>query len=225
MKAPVAPPGRRAARWALLTLAAAASTLSGLPAPAASPGPIGGISLPSECTVSFTSAGPDESGRKVRLSGYVDIRCGEFRIQADTVVYDREARTGLAEGGVVLDWGANRISGSRLEFDLERRTGTMWDASGWIEPEVIVMAGRITKLDEERVLLEDGTFTSCTQPVPYWSFKISRGLFHLDHYAHLRHVRMNVGTAPVLYLPWMVWPIKGDRATGFLFPEWGASRK
>ncbi len=209
----------------------------------------GGLAIPADCSISFGSIGPEtpapaagaqvpgekpaegegEPGQggpgPIRLSDYVDIRCGDFRIQADTVVYDPRTKQGRAEGSVVLDWSTNRISGARLEFDLEKQTGTMEEATGWVEPEVILQARAITRLDEENVLLEDGTFTSCTQPVPYWSFRISRGLFHLDHYAHLRHVRMNVGKVPVFYLPWMLWPIKGDRATGFLFPEWGVSHK
>ena len=184
----------------------------------------GGISVPPNCTVTFTEAGPAGPDR-VLLSGYVDILCGDFRIQADSVLYDMKTKQGSAEGVVVLDWDGNRITGSRMEFDLATQTGTMSEASGWIEPEAILKAKRIQKLDEDHVLLESGTFTSCTQPIPYWSFRIGRGLFHLDHYAHLRHVRMNIGRVPVFYLPWMLWPIKGDRATGFLFPQWGTSRK
>lgn len=184
----------------------------------------GGFIIPANCSMSFTDAG-QTAANQVQLSGYVDIQCGDFRIQADTVHYDIEKRQGVAEGVVVLDFEGNRITGSRLEFDLENRTGAMADAIGWVEPEAILRAKTIRKLDEDHVLLESGTFTTCTQPIPYWSFRVGRGLFHLKHYAHLRNVRMNIGRVPVFYLPWMLWPIKGDRATGLLFPQWGTSRR
>lgn len=174
--------------------------------------------------MSFTDAGPSGPDQ-FEISGYVDIQCGNMRIQADTVRYDTVRKQGVAEGVVVLDWDENRITGSRLEFDLVNRTGSMTDATGWVEPEAILQAKTIRKLDEDHVLLESGTFTACTQPIPYWSFRVGRGMFHLKHYAHLRHVRMNIGRVPVFYLPWMLWPIKGDRATGLLFPQWGTSRR
>ena len=200
--------------------AAPAQGPSGSAAPAGS----GGLAVPPDCTMSFGEAGPAQGGL-VRLSGYVDIVCDGTRIQADTVLYDPKTRRGTAEGTVVLDWDRNRMTGDRLEFDLTDRTGTLTAASGWIEPETIVRAAVIKKLDEEHVLLEKGEFSPCTQPIPYWSFRIGRGLFHLSHYAHLRNVRLNVGRVPVFYLPWLLWPIKGERAAGLLFPQWGSSRK
>src|SRR5262245_37364642 len=198
------------------------------PAPAQAPSSTGamrgGIAVPSACTVSFTDAGPGEGGR-VKLSGYVDVQCGDFRIQADSIDYDTTTKEGTAQGVVVLDWGPNRITGSRLDFDLDDQTGTMTEATGWIEPEAILVAEKIQKVDEDHVLIEKGTFTSCTQPIPYWSFRVGRGVFHLQHYAHLRNVRMNIGRVPIFYLPYLLWPIKGDRATGLLFPQWGSSDK
>src|SRR5262249_21188748 len=113
----------------------------------------GGIAVPSNCTIAFTDAGPGEEGR-VKLSGYVDIQCGDFRVQADTVTYDSKTKEGTAEGSVVLDWGPNRITGSRLDFDLALQTGTMLDATGWIEPEAILVAEKIQKLDEDHIVIE-----------------------------------------------------------------------
>lgn len=183
-----------------------------------------GFEIPPECSMSFGEAAPAGPGI-VRLSGYVDIECAGSRIQADTVLYDSKQKRGTAEGTVVLDWGENRVTGSRMEFDLSNRTGTMTEAAGWVEPEALLRAETIQKVDEDHVLLVRGEFTTCTQPIPYWSFRVGRGLFHLRHYAHLRHVRMNVGRVPVFYLPWMLWPIKGDRATGLLPPQWGSSSR
>jgi lipopolysaccharide assembly outer membrane protein LptD (OstA) len=207
-----------------LALAASTQSIAQQAGPTAQMTLRGGIAVPSNCTIAFTDAGPGEGGR-VKLSGYVDIQCGDFRVQADTVTYDSKTKAGTAEGSVVLDWGPNRITGSRLDFDLALQTGTMTDATGWIEPEAILIAEKIQKLDEDHIIIEKGTFTSCTQPIPYWSFKVGHGVFHLNHYAHLRHVRMNIGQVPFLYLPYLLWPIKGDRATGLLFPQWGTSHK
>jgi lipopolysaccharide assembly outer membrane protein LptD (OstA) len=116
----------------------------------------------------------------------------------------------------VLDWGPNRITGARLDFDLALQTGTMTEANGWIEPEAILVAEKIQKLDEDHVLIEKGTSRparsrSRTGRSP-WATGCST-----NHYAHLRNVRMNVGKVRSPS-PWLLWPIKGDRATGLFSP-------
>ena len=183
----------------------------------------GAFPLPSDCTMSFGSAGPAGDGR-MKLSGYVDIQCGTSRIQADTVVYDPKTKLGTAEGTVVLDWGPSRVVGNKLDFDLGTRTGTMTEASGWLDTGIIMSGKTIQKLDDEHVLLIDGRFTTCTQPTPYWSFRVGRGLFKLGKTAYLHNVRLNAGTVPVFWIPWLSWPISGDRTRGFLLPQWGVSR-
>ena len=44
-----------------------------------------------------------------------------------------------------------------------------------------------------------------------------------EHYAKLKHTRFKVGKAPIFYLPWLLWPVKTDRASGFLMPDFGNS--
>ena len=170
-----------------------------------------------------------ESSRPVsenvqEFSGYVDLHCAQFRIQADTIRYDRQRKTVEAEGNVSLMWQANRLAGSRLTYGIETETGVVERAVGSFPPDIIVTADRIEKVSDDTVILENGEFTSCTQPSPYWAFKIRRGRFHLGHYAYLSGVSLRVRGVPVIYTPYLVWPIKGDRATGLLFPQWGTSR-
>ena len=174
------------------------------------------------CNLTFGESRPlGEDAQE--YGGYVDLDCGSFRIQADRLVHDRRLRTARAEGHVSLSWQGNRLAGSSLLFHLDTETGEVQDAMGIFPPDAIVTAERMEKVSDDVVIIIRGVFTSCTQPVPYWAFRIRRGRFHLNHYAHLRGVTMTAGRVPVFHTPWLVWPIKGERATGFLFPQWGAS--
>ncbi len=159
------------------------------------------------------------------LKEYVDIRIGRTRLQADTVRYVPATHRAEAWGNVVMDFGGARITADHLEYNLESGTGTFYQARGFADPSYYFEAARIEKISEDELVLYDATFSACTQPIPYWSFKLGRGLLRLDDYAYLHDLSFRIGRVPIFYSPYLVWPIKSDRSTGLLFPEFGFSQR
>ncbi|HXH27482.1 MAG TPA: LPS assembly protein LptD, partial [Candidatus Polarisedimenticolia bacterium] len=159
------------------------------------------------------------------LKGYVDIKFGDARLQADYVRYLPATKEAYAEGNVILDHGETRITAESLVYNLETETGIFYKARGYAEPSYYFEAERVEKISKDELVLHDATFTACTQPIPYWSFRVGRGLLRLDNYAYLHNLSFRVGRVPVFYTPYLVWPIKTDRASGLLFPEFGFSRR
>lgn len=157
------------------------------------------------------------------LEGDVVLRWGASRMQADRILF-REKRVVEADGNVLIVWGANRIAGSRMTYDLAADHGLIEDAVGQVEPEFNFWAASAETIGKDRVNLRSATVTTCTQPIPYWSFSVSSARIRIDHYAHLRNLRLKVGRVPVFYLPYLMWPVKRDRAAGLLFPEFGTTR-
>jgi len=158
------------------------------------------------------------------LRDYVDIRYGDLRLQADSVRYLPATKDCFAEGNVILDNGPTRITARRVEYNLDTEKGTFFDARGYAEPSFYFEAAEVQKTEKDRFQIVDAIFTTCTQPVPYWSFRVGRGTIHLDNYAYLHNVSFRIEKVPAFYSPYLVWPIKEDRATGLLFPEFGFSR-
>ena len=159
------------------------------------------------------------------LKEYVDIRYGEVRLQADFVRYVPSTKEATATGNVILDHGNARITAESLTYNLASDTGIFLKARGYAEPSYYFEAERVEKISGDELVLHDATFTACTQPVPYWSFKIGRGLLRLDDYAYLHNLSFKIGRVPVFFTPYLVWPIKTDRASGLLFPEFGFSQR
>ncbi len=172
------------------------------------------------------SAGKIEqiSDDELLLTGDVDLRYGEMRLLADRVNYNDKTRAALAEGNVVLMFGKSQISGDRLEMNVETRLATIWNAHGYMDPDVIFDAEKLERIAEDKVVITDGTVTTCTQPTPYWAFHVSKATLQVGHYAYMRNVEIKSGKAPVFYLPYLIWPMKSDRATGLLLPNVGYSR-
>lgn len=181
------------------------------------PGP-GGVTLE-------IAAGPGSVFGKdeLILKEYVDIRYGDLRLQADFVRYIPATKVAHAEGNVIIDQGEGRITAQSVEYNLETNTGTFIDARGTADPGIIFVAEKVEKISENELVLHDARFTACTQPIPYWSFKMRRALLRLGEYAYLHNLTFRAGRVPVFYSPYLVWPIKTDRASGFLFPQFGFS--
>ena len=156
--------------------------------------------------------------------GNVRFEEGDMLLTADSLTYDSEKGTLWATGRVAVDWGDFTVSGSELHYDMKAGTGDVRDAYGvQRDGDFTVYGPVLRKTGEGWYDVDDGTFTSCAAAVPPWSMEMSHGRFHVDHYAYLNNPRFHVRQAPVLYLPYLVWPIKPERSTGFLIPEIGSS--
>ena len=165
-----------------------------------------------------------------RFRGFVDVRLGGMRIQADRADVDEIERpdgsTGhklVAEGNVVFLRGEERLSGERAEID-DSGKGVFHDAIGFVEPGVFVEGKRIHRLDDDTYRVEGGRFSSCAQPNPRWSFSASSARIEVGDKIVAKNAVFKIKSVPAFYLPVVYYPIRDDqRSTGFLFPTIGNS--
>jgi LPS-assembly protein len=149
-------------------------------------------------------------------------------------------------GNVVFRQGTNQISADRAEIDTNTRLGTFYNATGFttVQPPkqaprpgavvpppvsgqenvVYFFGDTVEKTGPRRYTIKNGGFTTCVQPTPRWNLSADKIVLNVDHYTFLRNAVMTVKGVPMLYLPVLYYPTKkGDRATGFLLPTYGAS--
>lgn len=87
-------------------------------------------------TISGSAAELESFGEaQVTASGAVEIHFRDVVVHAERLSLDRDTMTVQAEGDVVFDQGPQRISGQRVDFDLEQRTGTFWQATAFVHPD------------------------------------------------------------------------------------------
>jgi LPS-assembly protein len=188
--------------------------------------------LPPGVKLSAQHIGAAEKDGAIVAEGAVTIESSFGRIQADRITF-REGHLVEAEGNVLIVWGNNRISGTRMAYDMglkddpdpEKRIprGVVENAVGQVDPEFYFDARRVETIGDDRVVLYTASVTTCTQPVPYWSFRVSKAKIKIDGYAHMFNLRPTIKKFPFFYLPYLIWPVKRERAPGLLFPEFGAT--
>ncbi len=159
-----------------------------------------------------------------KASGNVRYESKEILLTCDTLIYDKTKETIHAVGNVAVDFKDFTISGNMLDYNTKDKTGSVYDAMGQEKNgDYTVVAKVIRKTGEDWYEVEEAIFTSCNAALPPWSLKVSKGRFHIDHYAFLNNPRFRVRNFPVIYSPYIIWPIKPDRSTGFLLPSLGSS--
>ena len=179
-------------------------------------------------------------GSKFRFLGEVEMTddAGKQKFFADQVDYDTQTRLMIATGNVVYTSPQTRIAAEKLEFNLDTKVGTFYNATGSSylgekvdksffgtqEPDALFYGEVIEKVGPKRYKITHGGFTSCVQPTPRWELVSSTSLVELDEYAVMKNTVLKVKGVPMFYLPILYYPIQSDdRATGFLLPTYGAS--
>ena len=159
----------------------------------------------------------------VVIEGPVSVTHKGARFQADRMTF-RDEHWLEAVGNVLVVWQTNRITGSSMLYDLNTGEGTILDAMGQVDPEYQFVADEVRKVGDNLIYLKKAQITTCTQPTPYWSFRVSSARIRVDGYARMWNARFRYGRVPFLYFPFLFWPIKDGRAPGLLLPEIGTTQ-
>jgi LPS-assembly protein len=157
------------------------------------------------------------------LTGKVRIHYQDVDLQADRAEIDLDTKIVTATGNVIIDQGPRRLAGTTAEFDLDTKTGMLTEATAHVSPDYYFTGDQIAKIDEDVYTVDNGIFTSCSQETPDWSFRLGTARVEVEKYAHIHNVSMRAKKLPVFYTPYILWPVKRDRASGLLIPNIGYS--
>ncbi|MES1240216.1 MAG: LPS assembly protein LptD [Acidobacteriota bacterium] len=157
------------------------------------------------------------------LTGDVKIKYQDVDLQADQAEIDLLTKIVTATGNVIVDQGPRRMAGDTLTYDLDTKTGTLTNATAHVTPDYYFSGTELAKISENEYTVRNGIFTSCSQEVPDWSFHVAQARVEVEGYAHVKHASMRAKKLPVFYAPYILWPVKSERTSGFLVPNIGYS--
>lgn len=152
---------------------------------------------------------------------FVTVTYQDLVLKARKIHADNKAKTIVAEGDVSFQQGASKMTGARLDLDLESKVGILTDGAVALEGGLYLKGATLSKVGPRSFTIFEGTMTACEGERPAWSFSLKRGRVTLEDYARLHHVVFRFGGVPLIYLPYLVWPALRDRASGFLVPGLG----
>lgn len=168
----------------------------------------------------------DRRGERIELRGTVEITRPGQRLEADRATYASASGQTEASGDVFLDYRGLRLQGDRADYNLDTQTGEIEHARYRLSGSANLRgsATRAELLDPARSRYEDIVYTTCAPGNDDWSIRAST--LELDRDSGMgvaRNARLRVADVPVLYTPYLRFPIDDRRRSGLLIPSFGSS--
>ena len=173
-----------------------------------------------------------------RLHGHAEIHYGTYVFYADEVSYDSASGQITADGHVALDGGPNdeHITADHAAYNIRSEKGEFENVNGTIgfrsikgklvltSSNPFVFRGKkVEKAGPDHYIVHNGSITTCELPHPKWQFSAGKVIVDAGGNAVIHHSVFRVHGIPVLYLPYMSYPISRPRQSGFLLPNIGRS--
>ena len=146
-------------------------------------------------------------------------------LTADSVVLNKATNSALAEGHVVIRSEGDILEGDRVIFDIATKTGVVYQGKMFIVRNHFYISGEtIEKKSEATYNIKEATVTACDGDSPDWQLTAREIDVTIDGYGILKHGKFLVKDTPLLYVPYLIFPAKTTRQSGFLFPRLAYSR-
>jgi len=179
-----------------------------------------------EVTLKADSITLDLPSDSYQARGAVRLTRSGASLLADSVLYRRLTGETLAEGHILLEQAGDTLKGDRLSLNLDSKKGELLNGEIFIKKSNFRLYGkRVEKTGDEDYRVERGSFTTCDGEHPSWHFEARDLQVTLDEFATGRDAVFYVGGLPVLYTPYILFPVKTDRQSGLMLPGLGHSSK
>ena len=148
---------------------------------------------------------------------------GGRSLRAEWVAFSTETGIGVAEGNVEVIEEDNHLVAEFMIFNVETLHGTLFQ--GELDAGIDgfhIRAGELIRTGDNTFATSDAVFTTCRceegETVP-WALSTHDADVEMGGYATLTNSTFDVLGVPVLWIPWIFFPIKAERETGFLLPD------
>lgn len=159
----------------------------------------------------------------VEAQGNVIVRGEGMTVRADSIRYDAEESMVYLFGNVeVQEDTGSRFRGDSVEINVDTLLGGAFMGEILLQPTGYRITGdQIRRVGPDAYEVSGAMFTSCPGDCPEWSVTSSRINVKEDGYLTARNAAFRLLNVPVFYTPYLIYPAKITRQTGFLIPRLG----
>lgn len=155
--------------------------------------------------------------------GNVDITYRQSHLTADRVEFNELTGDAIAIGNVRYEEDGETVAAERTELNFDTEEGEIFQGALAFEGNHYITGYKIEKTGEETYVVYRGSYTACRGDSPAWSFRCTRAKVEQGEYLQAWNAVGYVKGIPIIYFPYIVYPIKNERQSGFLVPDIGRS--
>ncbi len=166
-----------------------------------------------------------ELGGITQLEGGIQLQRGGRLISSTRGEFDQQARNARLFGEVRYREKGFLLTSEQAESNMLSGDTSFYNAQYVMHQEHMRgQAEQITRYGDRRIELSEGAITYCEPGSNAW--QIAAGNIELDPETGrgvARHATLDIAGVPVLYTPYLSFPIDDRRQSGFLYPSLGYS--
>lgn len=164
-------------------------------------------------------------GVSTEFLGDVKLFHNRFRLQSESIIYRIDQNSITLPETITLREPGLLLTGERAFFDLNSGQVDFWDTQYVLHKQHIHGHAEKLKRKADITTIKSGTYTSCPpSDWPIWQLRTQRmKLDATSGWGSAQNARLEVFRVPVLYFPYLQFPIDDRRKTGLLFPTIASS--
>ena len=161
-------------------------------------------------------------GERSEVVGDVAIEQGNRLLTADRLEIDEATSRIAAPSGLRLRQPGLDVMAATGSVSLAADEADVVDAAFVLtdmgfrgsSAQMVRQGGKLT--------LKDASLTRCPPRTRTWAMRVAEvEIADGEPFARARHARLKLGNVPIFYAPYLRLPVRGERASGFLFPNVG----
>ncbi|ALM84450.1 LPS-assembly protein LptD [Bordetella sp. N] len=163
----------------------------------------------------------------VTLTGNAEVRRMDTIIKGDTVKYRRAEGVATSEGHARLLRDGSLAIGPAMSYNVDTNTGALTKPDFWLGATGgRAQAEHADLFSRSTMRLNQVTYTACSCDNPAWYIKASSIDLDFDENEGMaRNGVLYFKDTPILAWPYMTFPVKKERKSGFLAPTYGTTSR
>ena len=176
---------------------------------------------PNESDLEVSAGDSDITDDTLFFSDAVTVTQGYRTLKAEAVTIDRVEQTVTATGPIEVREPGIVMHGDTISYNSVDEQAQLTDAEFVLyEQQLYGIAEEVTRDANGTLTIDEGELTFCTPTDPSWL--VSAESLEIDAITNTGEAwgaRIDIKGVPILYLPWIQFPLSDQRKTGMLFPD------
>ncbi|MFT5163562.1 MAG: LPS-assembly protein, partial [Alteromonadaceae bacterium] len=181
---------------------------------------------PQAITISAKNATLLKNG-EADFSGDVTVCLQDSQLKSDKAQFSRSKRSMSASGQIKYHNEAIDVTSTGLEANIGQSRVKLSNSK-------YVMTGKVGRgeaslldiQDKDYLVLNDGTFTTCPIDDDGWLLSAEEITFsRKEGWAEAWNASIRINDTPIIYIPYLTFPLDDRRKSGFLYPKVSSSVK
>ncbi len=148
------------------------------------------------------------------------VRLQNLTVSGTSAEYQERTKKMLITGDVIIYTKDMILTANKAELDLDESLYSLYNATFFDQKNVVYgKAERIEAISTDTFKLYNGEITTCNPQDKAWELSSSQIVYQVDNFAYSVNSVLYLYSVPMFYTPFISWPTKDKRSTGFLAPR------